>query len=219
MAVSLAKINKPQTVSCGRCGFQNGSSAKFCAECGFDLSKKERNTLSTGLDDKTIVNMEEYYKAAIGSKNQNYYLRVFHQFDKNGKVGLSWHWPAFFVTIFWLLYRKMWLNTIAYLAFTYFFTSALEKFLLGAGFSKETLGMIYFIEFLAIFIIPSLYANNFYYWHVKKKIMKSKLLYPDIQKQLFWLSAKGGVSVIWAVLCVVISVSIVGTLVAVVVSA
>ena len=47
------------------------------------------------------------YEAAIG-KNRGYYLPRFEEFDRGGPT-LGWHWPAFFVTTPWFLYRKMWL--------------------------------------------------------------------------------------------------------------
>src|SRR5882672_469584 len=46
------------------------------------------------------------YELAIGP-NSEFYLPKFEEFDK-GAAKLGWHWPAFFVTTPWFVYRKMW---------------------------------------------------------------------------------------------------------------
>ena len=46
------------------------------------------------------------YEAAIGP-NAGYYLQRFEDFDAGGSK-LGWHWPAFFATSGWFVYRKMW---------------------------------------------------------------------------------------------------------------
>src|SRR4051794_5769029 len=55
------------------------------------------------------------YELAVG-KNAEYYVPKFEEFDKGGSQ-LGWHWPAFFITTPWFLYRKMWgwgLGNVAY---------------------------------------------------------------------------------------------------------
>src|SRR5690349_5563377 len=47
------------------------------------------------------------YELAVG-RNTDYYLPKFERFD-NGESKAGWHWPAFFFTSGWYLYRKMWL--------------------------------------------------------------------------------------------------------------
>src|SRR4051812_8384496 len=47
------------------------------------------------------------YQAAIGP-NTGYYLEHFERLDAGGSKA-GWHWPAFFVTTYWFIYRKMWL--------------------------------------------------------------------------------------------------------------
>ena len=59
------------------------------------------------------MEVQKYYKAAIGEKNADFYLSRFHHFDSNG-VRPSWNWPAFFFTFYWLLYRKMGLFALVY---------------------------------------------------------------------------------------------------------
>ena len=50
----------------------------------------------------------------IGHRTQQYYLKRFEQFDKQGYLSSQWHWAAFFVTFPWLLYRKRYMDAIVY---------------------------------------------------------------------------------------------------------
>lgn len=55
---------------------------------------------------------EEYYRFFIGP-NPEKYLTHFKRFGETGDAFKPiWHWPAFFVPFFWLLYRKMYLHAI-----------------------------------------------------------------------------------------------------------
>lgn len=48
------------------------------------------------------------YEAAIGEKNQGYYVAKFEDFDRRGPgLHASWNWAAFFFMGAWALYRKM----------------------------------------------------------------------------------------------------------------
>src|SRR5262245_4011395 len=46
------------------------------------------------------------YELAVGP-NHHYYVPKFEEYDKGGSL-MSWHWPAFFATSPWFLFRKMW---------------------------------------------------------------------------------------------------------------
>src|SRR3954465_13885390 len=81
------------------------------------------------------------YEAAIGP-NSGYYLKYFEAFD-SGESKASWHWPAFFVTSFWFLYRKMWLWGILSLLWPYilFFVLGIVSALVMAA-TKSTTVML-----------------------------------------------------------------------------
>lgn len=113
----------------------------------------------------------ELYRAAIGPRGQDYYLRQFTRFDAAGKTGASWHWPAYWNTLNWLAYRKMWGQALAYLA------AVLGMALLVFGVGKllfsysDTTGLLLFLAFLtAAFVVPGLYANAWYYNFCNEKI-------------------------------------------------
>lgn len=145
-----------------------------------------QNTLSNKLGHD-----EEFYKAIVGPKNQNYYLYHFAQFHSCGKAGVSWHWPVFFLTFFWLLYRKIWLDALIY-CFLYFLILLVD----GA------MHFNFVLYFIGIFIVPSMYANALYYQHCKEKISTVKSSSHASQGQLDELSGKGGTSLIVPLLVV-----------------
>lgn len=113
----------------------------------------------------------QLYKAVIGPVNQDYYLRVFAHFDAKGKVGVLWHWPAFFSTLNWLVFRKMWLLALWFAAFSITFT--LVVFGIGKlvfNYSPLAESLIGGVSLVLGFIVPGLFANAAYYKFCEKTI-------------------------------------------------
>lgn len=50
----------------------------------------------------------------IGHRSQNYYLKRFEAFDRQGYLSPKWHWAGFLMTFPWLLYRKRYMDAIVY---------------------------------------------------------------------------------------------------------
>lgn len=113
----------------------------------------------------------ELYRAAIGPRGQDYYLRQFTRFDANGKAGTSWHWPAYWSTFNWLVYRRMWGWALAYagallgLAFLIF---GVGKLLFN--YSDATALLLFLLLLTVAFVWPGLYANAWFYTHLNEKI-------------------------------------------------
>ena len=113
----------------------------------------------------------ELYKSVIGPINQSYYLRVFAHFDAKGKTGILWHWPAFFSTLNWLVFRKMWGMAAGFVGLALFFTLAV--FGIGKlvfGFSETTQGTVIGVCLLFAFVLPGLFANAAYYRFCERTI-------------------------------------------------
>lgn len=128
------------------------------------MSSEPANPLATGVT-------AELYKAAIGLEGQDYYLRHFLKFDADGKTSASWHWPAYWSTLNWLVFRKMRGRALAYgMALV-----GLVLVIFGVGkllfnYSDST-GLLLFLLFLtAAFVLPGLYANAWYYTDCSKQI-------------------------------------------------
>lgn len=50
----------------------------------------------------------DLYKAAIGPRQQAYYLNQFASQEAGPGLRFSWHWAAFFSALNWFIFRKMW---------------------------------------------------------------------------------------------------------------
>jgi Tfp pilus assembly major pilin PilA len=87
--------------NCARCGNELEPGEIFCRRCGTRLVPGQA-TRALGAD----AGREEL--AMFVGKNTDKYLRKFSKFTENGNTfTATWHWPAFFFTFWWTLYRKM----------------------------------------------------------------------------------------------------------------
>lgn len=180
---------------CPKCGASNDAAATFCAACGEVLPLPSEGLQQARRKSDGPIDIDEYYKAVLGPKNQEYYLRRFARFDADGKVSATWHWPAFFVTFYWMLYRKMWLFALIYFFLPYVFFG-----LMGAtagvtnGSAIFLIGTVYLLYLAGILFLAPMYANALYYNHCKKQISAAKASTTDVQRQLGELAGKGGTS-------------------------
>lgn len=169
---------------CAQCGKENDDTATVCSNCGAELN-------AAGLSG----NSEEFYKAVIGPKRQAYYLRHFARFDQAGRAGISWNWAALFVTFYWFLYRKMWLNALIYFLLPILLLIVVSKAAIMAGeHNSITFYSGFFVSLAGLVFIPPMYANALYYNYCRKKISGIRVVSRDTQRQLGELSGKGGTS-------------------------
>jgi Tfp pilus assembly major pilin PilA len=196
---------------CPKCGSRNDETALYCTACGNALPLP---------DAQAAVALDEYYKAVIGPKNQDYYLSHFSRFDRDG-IRISWNWPAFLMTFYWLLYRKMWLNSLAYFFFPYVLAFVFALFVVLTDSDPGSLiGSVYLGYLAAIFVLMPMYANALYYRHCKKRITEVRATAHDTQRQLGELAGKGGTSnVVLIVILIFAFVAIIGILAAIAIPA
>ena len=120
------------------------------------------------------------YELAIG-KNSDYYMPKFEEFDKGGSK-MGWHWPAFFVTTPWFLYRKMWGWGMGNLAFFWGILTFVGPIALGiaAGSATKgsevsamvTVGIVIGLVLLIPALLLPMFANSLYWAHINKQIEK-----------------------------------------------
>jgi len=154
---------------------------------------------------RVAQSQEELYTLLIGQANQAHYLRKFAQFDRDGKASVGWHWPAFFVTFYWLLYRKSWLNAVLYAI-----VPAVALAVAGAvasPFGQTAVAVVSVAVGLLVLLLPPLYADAAYYRLCKKRIATTLALPgkdPDTLRAL--LIRQGGTSrvVLWLILLLVV---------------
>jgi type II secretory pathway pseudopilin PulG len=175
---------------CPKCGNQNGDTASTCTKCGTTLPMIVQNAAASGTE--LFPDLTNFYKAIIGPKNQDYYLRHFSRFDAKGKAGITWHWPAFFVTFLWLLYRKMWLHAL--LEWLLPLIMLIPAVIIAAVLGEQGVYVAIPLYIVVVSLLPPMFANALYYRHCKNKIAESRASSTDIQWQLGQLSGKGGTS-------------------------
>jgi Tfp pilus assembly major pilin PilA len=152
-------------------------------------------------DPSQVLTDEEIRAAVIGNSNTLYYLGRFERIA-HGEGG-GWNWPAFLVTWYWLLYRKMWVP-----ATLYFFAPYLVLLLVaGIGAASPMFGAVLWLAWaLAWLIAPGMLANGWYYKHCLNKIRDVRARGGSKDQVLARLEAVGGTSnvaiIIVAVVCV-----------------
>ncbi len=122
------------------------------------------------------------YRATIGSRAQDYYLRLFARFDGEGKAGSSWNWAAYWTTFNWLVYRRMWGWALAYVAAL--FGSALLIFGVGKlllNYSDTSALLLFLLLLTVAFVVPGLYANAWFYTHCNEKISAVLRTSPEVK--------------------------------------
>jgi Tfp pilus assembly protein PilE len=188
---------------CPKCGMGNPDIAQFCESCGNKLPAPNYASVQLGKDGAPPshhYSNKDFYQAFIGEKNQQYYLQKFQQFDQDGKTSATWHWPAFFITFYWLLYRKMWLAAFLYFISPYIALIAgalivgILSTIIGNESGKSLVFILAILFYAALFFIPPLYANAWYYKHAKKKIAETAMYANDPQKHFGILAGRGGTS-------------------------
>ena len=176
----------PDLSTCPGCGGATSPGDSFCPSCGASLG-----------GGASAVSDEEY--AAYIGKNADYYIRKFRKFTAGGGGGagggetfaLTWHWPAFFFPVLWMLYRKM-------------YVWALVAFLVDM---VPGLGLVFMVVF-------GVTANYIYFRHVRARVFEARET-AGPEGAVAELAASGGVNRWVFVLAAVIAVVIVmGTIAA-----
>lgn len=113
----------------------------------------------------------ELYRAAIGPRGQDAYLRHFQRFDEAGKTRPTWHWPACCITLNWLIYRKLWRGAFTYAAVLL----GLIALMVGAGkfllaYSSPIAVALLLVLLVAACVVPGLYANAWYHTWCNERI-------------------------------------------------
>ncbi len=166
------------------------------ADTGADSVSRNRfappnNTGTSGRmgNDSDVLTEEEAWAAVIGDANTHHYLTRFERLAHGD--GGGWHWPAFFVTWYWMLYRKMWVPALVYFIAPYVF--AVVFGVVAAG-SPAVAGVLYLAWAFAWLIGPGMMANGWYYKHCMKKIRDVRARGGSKDQMLARMESAGGTS-------------------------
>jgi hypothetical protein len=156
---------------CTKCGSELKQNTKFCASCGNEAITAETNDV----DSSAFVESEDELVKQFVGKNSDYYLRKWNS-SQNPARRSGWNWAAFFLSVFWMAYRKMYKNTAMYILVWLLFGIVLE--LLHNDQLTNMLSL-----FLAI--ATGMSGNAMYYTFTKKNIEKyrSKNLEQPLEKK------------------------------------
>src|SRR6185369_11864474 len=108
------------------------------------------------------------YELAIG-RNVEYYLPKFERYDA-GQSTASWHWPAFFVTSAWYIYRKIWLWGILHLFFPIIAAIAIGILAALLKVPSTATGLLFIGALLVEWILLTVFANAIYWRRVNSII-------------------------------------------------
>lgn len=101
----------------------------------------------------------------VAENTDAYRLKFSELHDNDGRFKVQWHWPAFFITVPWLIYRKMYIPIPVY-----FGISILLSLLLPP-----------LVQMIIGLAIPGLLGNYLYFVHARKKI--GKIAATDMDRQ------------------------------------
>lgn len=146
-----------------------------------------------GGSDSTSTGDDELLEIFVGPKNSHYFTHAFKAFAAGG--GEEWNWPALFVTLPWLLYRKMWLYSLGYMIgvpIVLIIIARVATLAVGTGVGMS----IYYVPYFVIgFILAPMFATRLYYGHARNKISGIKAQTPSVDEQRLEVARAGYTSV------------------------
>ncbi len=131
------------------------------------------------------------YDDAIGP-NTGYYRRRFEKYDSNG-AGISWHWPAFFATSSWYVYRKLYLIGILNFFFPWMLWFVVGLLIGLRLVSAPVGGALILLLGPVPWLLLTLLANRIY-WRRITRIIDETPAYPDPGRRSLELQKAGGVA-------------------------
>ena len=191
-------------INCPECNASISDQALQCPQCGYvQQAQASAPASATSAQAAAGDSDDELLDAAIGPVNKSYYRPKFDRFAA-GQGSVSWNWPAFFITIFWMFYRRMYM----YALLVWFVLPIVMVIISGMvggvtgdpGATFTTYCLLYIV--VGLIIIP-MFANRLYYGHAMKKIARAKALTSDREAQVrevYRTGGTGGAGIIVAIL-------------------
>ena len=130
----------------------------------------------------------------VGPKNSHYFTHAFREFAAGGSV--TWNWPVLFVTLPWLLYRKMWLYSLGYMICVPIGLMIIARVAALAVGSGAGISIYYVPYFVVAFILAPMFATRLYYTHGRNKIGNIKARTPSVEEQRLEVARAGSTSVV-----------------------
>ncbi len=181
---------------CKNCGAKQGDDAGFCHSCGEKLthenSRQQENVhhdVSTGEaagNESSPTPDQQSNEEQIFHDLVNLYVgdQIGYYQTKWKKGKISWNWPGFFVSLFWLGYRRMYGVVFAIIGF--YLLLDIVDFVFEIDLSNSTqIGMV-------VAVVIGMNGNQLYQEHVKRQVKKIQQQYGDQAPEV--IQEKGGPS-------------------------
>lgn len=149
----------------------------------------------------------ELYAAAIGPSNTDRYLKIFEKFDRMARPSISFNWSALFLTLYWLLYRRMYLVAAGYM---------LAPAVLAVGSAAAGFEMPPMFS-LTLQVLMALNADAIYYRHIQGLIRRTHRVSRDRQSHILKLALEGRTISKWQSFCVGTGIAVIYFVIAAVV--
>ncbi|MCD7034054.1 DUF2628 domain-containing protein [Metabacillus sp. GX 13764] len=191
---------------CSHCGEPLELDANFCSNCGAPVEKRAVNGheenepdavhKSIHLEKEAVPEETEEPRSLTEEEELTLFTgpnaEVYHRKWESARNKAGWNWASFFLSGYWLLYRKM------YALFFIFagISVVLNIFTLPFRFMGDAVNLLTTIVVsilgIALMVIFGIYGNYFYYRHAKKKIADIKSLYHSRPELIQGEIAKAG---------------------------
>ncbi len=143
------------------------------------------NTGGSGSDDLLSI--------FVGPRNSHYFTRAFREFAAGGTA--KWNWPVLFITLPWLLYRKMWLFSLGYMIGVPIVLITIARVVALAVGTGVGMSIYYVPYFVVGFVLAPMFATRLYYGHARNKISNIKARTLSVDEQRLEVARAGSTSV------------------------
>ena len=139
--------------------------------------------------------MNDYFKEAIGSRKQAYYLEHFRRFENQQRISITWNWAALFFNFFWFIYRKLYLLALFCLLLPIPY-GLLLAFDYATPYNLKEISTAYLaVSAVILLLFVPMFANSIYYSHLKKKIKYFDRKTKDNAKRIQKITSSGGTNI------------------------
>lgn len=167
----------------------------------FDFPQPEPPPPATlSLDTAEVSATQALYRAAIGPVNTERYLQLFTRFEAADRVVPSWNWAASLCTLGWMLFRRMGLGALVYLAVAavLWLAAGMLAGLVFRGAPEMQLGTG-LAAALVLLMVPGILGDYWLYGHIRKRMARAladSTSWPDAAA-LLGRSAVGWPRAVW----------------------
>ena len=168
---------------CPKCGTQNPDDSKFCRRCGNLLPNSSQGSSQRAVSSEPVPKMEGTKVSSTSSlaqkmigKNADYYLQKRSELITKGSR-ISWNWAAFLLSIYWMIYRKLYLLGFVLLVVSMFFS-----YIIG--------GVLSIVVSCGISILAGLLGNYLYTEYANNCLNEAAEM--DSERRDAYIAEKGG---------------------------